>query len=49
VVVILILNYGIDSTVPIYGGLAVSITIFVLGSALASGPPRTSGRRAALS
>jgi solute:Na+ symporter, SSS family len=48
-VVILILNYGIDSTVPIYGGLAVSITIFVLGSALASGPPRTSVRRAALS
>ena len=35
VVVTLILVYGIDSTVPIYGGLAVSIMTFIVGSALA--------------
>jgi SSS family solute:Na+ symporter len=34
-VVTLILVYGIDSTVPIYGGLAVSSMTFFIGSALA--------------
>jgi solute:Na+ symporter, SSS family len=43
VVVTLILVYGIDSTVPIYGGLAVSIMTFIIGSALAQS--RTVERR----
>src|SRR3569833_2909502 len=43
VVVTLILVYGIDSTVPIYGGLAVSIMTFIVGSALAQS--RTVERR----
>jgi SSS family solute:Na+ symporter len=34
VVVTLILVYGIDSTVPIYGGLTVSTGTFLIGSAL---------------
>jgi len=34
VVVTLIMLYGIDSAVPIYGGLAVSITTFFIGSLL---------------
>jgi len=34
VVVTLILVYGIESVVPIYGGLAVSATTFVAGSRL---------------
>jgi solute:Na+ symporter, SSS family len=33
-VVTLILLYGIDSTVPIYGGLAISTTAFFIGSVL---------------
>jgi solute:Na+ symporter, SSS family len=37
VVVTLILVCGIDSTVPIYGGLAVSTAIFLIGSALTQG------------
>jgi len=44
-VVALILVYGIDSTVPIYGGLAVSTTTFLIGSLLRQ--PRASERASA--
>ena len=43
-VVTLILVYGIDSAVPIYGGLTVSTTTFFVGSALTQRAPRTQYR-----
>jgi SSS family solute:Na+ symporter len=44
VVIVLILVYGIDSTVPIYGGLAVSAVIVLLGTVYAArSPPEQAG------